>query len=83
MNRQFIAILLVSLTAGCAGTSKLDLSQVGRRAAWQHPAEVVQALGVRPGDTVADIGAGEGYFLPYLAEAVGPTGTLYVLTKRR
>ena len=79
MNRRFIAVLLVSVTAGCAGTSKLDLSQVGRRAAWQHPDEVVHALGVRPGDHVADLGAGDGYFVPYLARAVGPTGVVYAV----
>ena len=32
------------------------------RDAWQKPHEVVMALGLKPTDTVADIGAGTGYF---------------------
>jgi ubiquinone/menaquinone biosynthesis C-methylase UbiE len=31
-------------------------------------------MGVQPGMRVADIGAGTGYFLPWLSDAVGPTG---------
>ena len=41
---------------------------------WQKPGQVVAAMAITPGMTVADIGAGTGYFLPYLARAVGPTG---------
>src|SRR5262245_53539551 len=32
------------------------------RAAWQKPEQVVAALGLRPGQCVADLGAGTGYF---------------------
>ncbi len=44
---------------------------------WQQPARVVAALELQPGDTVADIGAGSGYLLPYLSRAVGPSGRVY------
>lgn len=44
------------------------------RDAWQHPDEVVALLDVKPGSTVADLGAGTGYFLKRLSEAVGPSG---------
>ena len=46
------------------------------RAEWQKPAEVAAALGLHAGQTVADLGAGTGYFTRALAEAVGPTGTV-------
>jgi predicted methyltransferase len=44
------------------------------RDAWQRPDRVVAILGVRPGMTAADIGAGTGYFARTLSRAVGPTG---------
>ena len=40
------------------------------RDAWQHPDDVVAALGLSPTMTVADIGAGTGYFTVRLARAV-------------
>ncbi len=40
----------------------------------QRPAELVKAIGVQPGMTVADVGTGVGYMLPYLSAAVGPQG---------
>jgi demethylmenaquinone methyltransferase/2-methoxy-6-polyprenyl-1,4-benzoquinol methylase len=36
----------------------------------------VAALGLKPGDTALEIGAGTGRNFPYLVEAVGPTGTV-------
>jgi demethylmenaquinone methyltransferase/2-methoxy-6-polyprenyl-1,4-benzoquinol methylase len=36
----------------------------------------VMALGLKPGDTVLEIGAGTGRNFPYLVEAVGPSGTV-------
>ncbi|MGH9343131.1 MAG: methyltransferase domain-containing protein [Terriglobia bacterium] len=47
------------------------------RDAWQHPEEVMDALGVRRGSVVADVGSGEGYFTFHLADRVGPTGHVY------
>jgi predicted O-methyltransferase YrrM len=49
------------------------------RDAWQKPAEVIAAMNITPGMTVADIGAGTGYFEPYLSRAVGPTGKVLAL----
>jgi predicted methyltransferase len=47
------------------------------RDAWEKPNEVMDVLGIKGGSTVADIGAGEGYFTIHLAERVGPTGKVY------
>jgi ubiquinone/menaquinone biosynthesis C-methylase UbiE len=49
------------------------------RAAWQKPDEVVAALGVKPGMTMADIGAGTGYFARRFAQAIGPTGSVFAV----
>ena len=44
---------------------------------WQKPTHLVTLLEIEPGMTVVDIGAGTGYFEPYLAAAVGKTGTVF------
>ena len=41
------------------------------RDAWQMPERVIAALGLVTGQTVADIGAGTGYFTARLARATG------------
>lgn len=43
---------------------------------WQQPEALIEAMGVEEGMTVADIGAGTGYMIPFLAEAVGDEGTV-------
>lgn len=48
-----------------------------KRDVWQRPGEVMDALGIRPGSVVADVGAGEGYFTFHLAARVGPNGKVY------
>jgi tRNA A58 N-methylase Trm61 len=40
----------------------------------QKPAAVIAALRIRSGATVADIGTGVGFMLPYLSQAVGQSG---------
>lgn len=49
------------------------------RLRWQRPARLVQALGLRPGQTVAEIGAGSGYLVRRLARAVGRRGRIYAV----
>src|ERR1039458_1550111 len=39
------------------------------RDAWQLPDRVIEALGLKPGQAVADIGAGTGYFTVGLAKS--------------
>jgi ubiquinone/menaquinone biosynthesis C-methylase UbiE len=49
------------------------------RDAYQKPDEVMKALALRPGEVVADIGAGSGYFTVRFARAVGETGRVYAV----
>ncbi len=47
------------------------------REAWQKPDAIMDALGIYDGSTVADLGAGGGWFTVRLARRVGPTGRVY------
>jgi ubiquinone/menaquinone biosynthesis C-methylase UbiE len=47
------------------------------REAEEHPGQALDALKIPKGATVADIGAGVGYFTWRLAERVGPSGIVY------
>lgn len=49
------------------------------RDAWQKPEEVVRALALRPGDVVADVGAGTGYFNAHWSRAVGEEGVVFAV----
>ena len=49
------------------------------RRMWLPPAEVLAALSVYPEDTIADVGAGTGYFSLPLALAVGPKGKVFAV----
>jgi ubiquinone/menaquinone biosynthesis C-methylase UbiE len=49
------------------------------RDAWQKPEALLASLGVVPGMTVADLGAGTGYFSVRLARAVGAQGRVLAL----
>ncbi|MBL9015431.1 MAG: class I SAM-dependent methyltransferase [Myxococcales bacterium] len=42
----------------------------------RKPEKVVEALGIKPGSRVADIGAGTGLLTVHLARAVAPNGTV-------
>jgi predicted methyltransferase len=46
---------------------------------WQRPEEIVAALALKPGATVADIGAGTGYMVAHLSKAVGKSGTVIAI----
>jgi ubiquinone/menaquinone biosynthesis C-methylase UbiE len=50
-----------------------------KRDAYQKPQEVMTALGIKPGEVIADIGAGSGYFTFRLAHHVGGKGKIYAV----
>jgi ubiquinone/menaquinone biosynthesis C-methylase UbiE len=43
----------------------------------QKPGELIRAIGVQPGMSVADVGTGIGYMLPFLSLGVGSEGKVY------
>jgi len=63
---------------------RFDASKAGKlddpaRLVWLPPAEVIGALAVQTGDSIADIGAGTGYFSLPLAVAAGLRGKVYAV----
>jgi arsenite methyltransferase len=50
-----------------------------KRDSYQKPQEVLMALGLKEGESVADIGAGSGYFSFRFAGQVGNTGRVYAV----
>src|SRR5437764_12643755 len=75
--RRFIGAVLL-LAAGLRDPARLRAQNAGQeRDAWQRPDEVMDALGIKPGSAVADVGCGAGYFTFHLAERVGPQGKVY------
>jgi predicted methyltransferase len=47
------------------------------RELWQKPDQIMDALGIADGSSVADLGAGGGWFTVRLARRVGPQGVVY------
>lgn len=50
-----------------------------KRDAYQKPHEVIQALQLKDGEAIADIGAGSGYFTFRLARHIGEKGRIYAV----
>jgi predicted methyltransferase len=71
------AAAVIALAALAAVT--LAQREDAARDAWQRPNEVMDALQIEPGNRVADVGCGEGYFVLHLANRVGPNGAVYAV----
>lgn len=88
MRKLYLLLLVLTCAAGAQDEHHRhqhhhDFSDVERyikrfedpaREAWQQPDKVVESLKLRPGQNVADIGAGSGYFTRRFARAVHPGG---------
>ncbi|HHT9144680.1 MAG TPA: class I SAM-dependent methyltransferase [Candidatus Wunengus sp. YC61] len=59
--------------------SKIPLLEDTGRDAWQKPEEILDALNIKKGQTIADIGAGSGYLTVKLSERIDATGTIYAV----
>lgn len=64
----------IAPTMGMGGADWLERSE---RQNEEKPEEAIEAIGVKPGMVVADVGAGVGYFTTRLARKVGPKGRVY------
>jgi len=91
----FLLGMLLAATAQAQDSAQRDLQQMHRlhsdpkaymqaledpkRDEYQKPHEVMSALNIKPGEVIADIGAGSGYFTFRLAHFVGVKGKVYAV----
>jgi len=91
----FVTLLIFPVTAAPQDAVKRDDHQMHRlhldpkayigaledpkRDAYQKPHDVLTALNLKPGEVIADIGAGSGYFTFRLARHVGDQGKIYAV----
>jgi ubiquinone/menaquinone biosynthesis C-methylase UbiE len=91
----FFSLLLIPATISAQDRVQRDQHQMHRlhrgpksyigaledpkRDLYQKPQGVIMALGLKPGEVIADIGAGSGYFTFRLAHHVGDTGKVYAV----
>src|SRR5947208_17169989 len=59
------------------GVGGADWLVRSEREAEEAPGAALDAIGLKKGDVVADIGAGVGYFTWRMAERIGPEGKVY------
>ncbi len=50
-----------------------------RRESWEKSSKMIEAVGLKPGEKVADIGSGPGYFSFKFSQLVGPTGKVFAV----
>ncbi|MBP7583532.1 MAG: methyltransferase domain-containing protein [Spirochaetes bacterium] len=77
-----VGLVLACLVLGSAGCSAGCQAWLFNREAADSESmadRVVEALNVREGDTVADLGSGGGYFTVKFAAKVGPRGKVYAV----
>jgi SAM-dependent methyltransferase len=48
-----------------------------RRESWEKTSELLKLLKIKPGQQIADVGSGPGYYSFQFAKMVGPTGHVY------
>jgi ubiquinone/menaquinone biosynthesis C-methylase UbiE len=78
MRKTASLLLVAALLGGCTASKRLAYEGFSRDG-WQQPERVIAALAIRPGDRVADLGSGSGYFSVRLVHAVGPSGRVYAV----
>jgi SAM-dependent methyltransferase len=80
-----VALTLVFLSVLYQGVNTLRRLTVveAERDGWQHPEIAIQALGLRDGSVVVDLGCGAGYFALKLGRSVGPHGRVIAVDLRK
>jgi ubiquinone/menaquinone biosynthesis C-methylase UbiE len=78
----FVLFLFDTAYEGLNTLSRLNVIEA-ERDQWQRPSDVIQALDLRPGNVVVDLGCGSGYFTLKLSAPVGQSGSVLAEDIRR
>lgn len=73
-QRHPVSGRVIAQVMGYEGAAWLERPEREREEA---PSKAIAALDIRPGQVVADVGAGSGYYTVRLAERVGTSGTVF------
>jgi protein-L-isoaspartate O-methyltransferase len=73
-TRHPVSGRVIAPVMGAAGAGWLERPE---RESEEAPSRAIRALEIKPGQVVADIGAGSGYYTLLLARAVGVTGRVF------
>lgn len=80
LRKQAVLLCLVVSISGSVFLSHAQerwIPDYNKRDTWQQPEKIMDAIGVKPGMVIADVGAGRGYFAFKLAKRAGPEGKVY------
>jgi len=75
---QLLLVAAVLATCGCTDIKRWAYAS-GDRDSWQQSERVIESLVITPGNQVADLGSGGGYFTFHLARAAGDTGRVFAV----
>jgi predicted methyltransferase len=73
------SVCLAFLVCATSVLAQDRAAQERRREQWQNVDAIFAEMGVRPGASVADIGAGDGFFASRLARLVGANGRVFAV----
>ena len=73
-SRHPVSGRVIASIMGYEGAAWLERPEREREEA---PSKAIAALEIKPGQVVADVGAGSGYYTVRLAERVGPSGKVF------
>jgi ubiquinone/menaquinone biosynthesis C-methylase UbiE len=75
----FLTVLFIATNSTAWAQKKKDFTQPNevRLNRYQPPEKIMDAIGLKPGMVIGDIGAGWGRFAVWFADRVGETGKVY------
>jgi ubiquinone/menaquinone biosynthesis C-methylase UbiE len=74
-NKVLLKVLLLVIFFCLLFSVSMSIAQ--DRDSWQQPERVMDIIGVKPGMTIGEVGAGRGYFTFMLSRRVGIQGKIY------